>query len=72
MDGHLFNMRLGCSYSGDKNSISDLEVKHRVRDRWRRLDLSITTPGFDIFVYSALACQHTCFLINCAERGLLP
>ena len=64
-------MRLSCAYEGDENSIARLEVEHEVDAQWQPLNLGITSPGFDIFVYSLFHCQHTYFRINCAERRLL-
>ncbi|MGB5258968.1 MAG: hypothetical protein WBO34_00420 [Gammaproteobacteria bacterium] len=65
------NMRLNCTYEGDENTIATLEVEHEVDAQWQPLDLRVTTPGFDIFVYAVFHCQHTYFRINCAERKLL-
>jgi len=70
MKRHI-NMRLKCRYEGEKNTISRLEVEHEIDREWQALDLDVTTPGFDVFVYAMLHCQHTYFRINCAERGLL-
>lgn len=64
------NMRLKCRYEGEKNTILQLEVEHEIGGEWQVLDLDVTTPGFDVFVYAMLHCQHTYFRINCAERGL--
>jgi hypothetical protein len=64
-------MRLKCTYEGGKNAIGGLEVEHQVDARWQPLDLSVVSPGFDIFVYALFHCQHTYFRINCAERGLV-
>ena len=71
MTNRHINMRLKCHYEGEKNMISRLEVEHEVGHEWKVLDLDATTPGFDVFVYALLHCQHTYFRINCAERGLL-
>ena len=65
------NMRLKCRYEGEKNAISRLEVEHEIGREWKTLDLDVTTPGFDVFVYAMFHCQHTYFRINCAERGLV-
>ena len=68
-DRHI-NMRFGCTYAGEENSIAGLEVEHQIEGEWQPLELAVTSPGFDIFVYSLLHCQHTYFRLNCAERGL--
>lgn len=65
------NMRLKCRYEGEKNTISQLQVEHEIGREWKVLDLDVTTPGFDVFVYAMFHCQHTYFRLNCAERGLL-
>ena len=71
MSERNFNMRLKSTYEGDTNVIASLEVEHRVKGQWQSLDLSIASPGFDIFVYAIFACQHRFFRVNCAERRLL-
>lgn len=65
------DMRLRSTYEGEKNAIADLEVEHAVDQQWGPLELSVLSPGFDVFVYAMLGCQHTFFRINCAERNLL-
>ena len=71
MSERNFNMRLKSTYEGHNNIIASLEVEHRVKDEWQPLDLSIASPGFDIFVYAIFACQHRFFRVNCAERKLV-
>ncbi|MGI9319531.1 MAG: hypothetical protein ACR2QW_19535, partial [bacterium] len=39
-------------------------------DGWMPLDLQLKTPGFLIFVYSFLMCQHTYFRANSNESRL--
>ena len=70
MKRHI-NMRLRSAYEGEKNAITVLEVEHEVDQQWGPLELSALSPGFDVFVYAMLDCQHTFFRINCAERKLL-
>lgn len=65
-----FHMRLQCRYEGSDNSVAGLSVDQRVGDRWQPLALGLRSPGFDIFVYAILTCQHMYFRVNCAERGL--
>ena len=69
-DRHI-NMRLRCAYTGEENTIAELEVEHEIEGGWQEFGLAVTSPGFDIFVYSLLHCQHTYFRLNCAERGLI-
>jgi hypothetical protein len=71
MSEREFSMRLKSTYEGDANTVSRLEVEHKVDGEWKPLDLGIESPGFDIFVYSIFTCQHMYFRANCAERGLL-
>ncbi|MDX2457607.1 MAG: hypothetical protein QNL87_08880 [Gammaproteobacteria bacterium] len=70
MSERNFNMRLRSTYEGDTNTITSLEVEHRVKGEWQPLDLGVASPGFDIFVYAVFACQHQFFRVNCAERKL--
>lgn len=71
MSKRNFSMRLKSAYEGDTNTVSRLEVEHRIDGQWRPLDLGLTSPGFDIFVYAVFTCQHMYFRVNCAERGLV-
>jgi hypothetical protein len=64
-------MRLKGMYEGDSNTVARLEVEHKVDGQWRPLELGPGTPGFDLFTYAVLTCQHMYFRVNCAERGLL-
>jgi len=64
-------MLLQCHYTGDKNNVDSLHVEHLVEDEWQELDLNIKTPGFDIFMYAILTCQHTYFRLNAEKYGLV-
>ena len=64
-------MLLQCHYTGDENDIDQLHVEHLVENNWQKLDLNIYTPGFDIFIYAILTCQHMYFRNNAAEYGLV-
>lgn len=70
MSERNFHLRLRCAYEGDANQPAVLDVEHRVEGGWQPLDLNPRTPGFELFVYAVLACQHQYFRVNCAERGL--
>ncbi len=70
MSERNFNMRMRTTYEGDKNTIANIVVEHRVKSEWQPLDLGLTSPGFDIFVYALFTCQHMYFRVNCAERRL--
>ena len=71
MSDLTFHMRLKCNYTRDTNDVDTLSVEHLVDKDWRQLDLSIASPGFDIFMYSILTCQHMFFRLNAAERNLV-
>jgi len=66
-----FLFRLSCSYEGDDNRITDMQVSRQADGEWVAFDLDILTPGFDIFCYALLTCQHTYLRLNCAEKGIL-
>jgi len=70
MSDRHFQLRLHCRYAQPDNAIAGLQVEQHTVDGWRPFVLNQLTPGFDIFVYSMLTCQHTYFRLNCAERGL--
>jgi len=70
MSEFTFQLLLQCRYSGDENKIEQLHVEHLVDDQWQELDLNISSPGFDIFMYAILTCQHMYFRNNAAEYGL--
>ena len=71
MSDFTFQMLLHCHYIDDENTIDQLHVEHLVDDNWQELDLNINSPGFDIFTYAILTCQHMYFRNNAAEYGLV-
>jgi uncharacterized OsmC-like protein len=66
-----FSMRMRSTYEGDNNAVASLDVEHQLEGRWQPFEIGLGAPGFDIFVYAVLACQHLYFRANCAERGLM-
>ena len=70
MSERNFNMRMKTIYEGSTNTIAKVEVDNKVDNQWQPLELGLTTPGFDIFVYAVFTCQHMYFRVNCAERNL--
>ena len=64
-------MILRCNYTGDDNDVSQSTVEHLVDGDWHELTLSTDSPGFDIFLYAILTCQHMYFKNNAAEYGLV-
>ncbi len=71
MSGFTFQMIMRCQYSGDQNKVDSLHVEHLVDDEWRELILDTYSPGFDVFIYSILSCQHMFFRNNSTEYGLV-
>ena len=71
MSNLTFQMLLHCQYSNDNNDIDQLVVEHLVDDSWKKLNLHTGAPGFDIFIYAILTCQHMYFRSNAAEYGLV-
>lgn len=70
MERHIFQMRLSSTYA-DENRIDELEVEHLEDDEWKSLELGTLTPGFLIFTYAVLTCQHMFLRANALERNLL-
>jgi len=71
MAEHRFQLRASFVYGGEDNSIEKLTAEILTDEGWNPLDLNLSSPGFLIFVYSFLICQHTYFHANCTESGLL-
>ena len=70
MNERSFRLRQFCRYEDPDNSISGLEVEVLADGQWETLDLNVHTPGFLLFVYTILTCQHRYLRSNCAEKGL--
>lgn len=71
MSHHPFQLRTLFDYSGDNNNIDQINAQVWSDSGWNSLEIDNSSPGFLIFVYSFLICQHTYFHANCSERGLL-
>lgn len=71
MTGHAFQMQLECRYEQPHNTVAGLQVKHLVKGAWEDFELSFAQPGFLIFVYAILNCQHLYMRTNADERGLV-
>lgn len=71
MTTRSWTLRIRCHYEGAKNSITSLDVEQR-NDKGDFVPLVIgnNSPGFLIFVYSILSCQHLYMYVNAAERGV--
>lgn len=60
-----------CRYRGDENAVESLQVYRDEKGTRQPFELGLLTPGFEVFCYALLTCQHTYLRLNCAERGLL-
>jgi hypothetical protein len=70
MPAHPFQLRARFRYSGDDNHLDVIGAEVFTDAGWAPLEIGNTSPGFLIFVYSFLICQHTYFHANCTENGL--
>lgn len=66
-----FQIRLTCRYEALENSIVEMSAEQLDEGRWREFMLDASQPGFLIFVYAILNCQHLYMRENAAERGLV-
>jgi hypothetical protein len=66
-----FQMRLSCRYEQPENKVAELSVETVVDGEWRGFNLDFQQPGFLIFVYAILNCQHLYMRTNATERGLV-
>jgi hypothetical protein len=64
-------MRLECRYRQPDNKVAELRMQILEKGDWKPFTLSAEQPGFLIFVYAVLNCQHMYMRTNAAERGLL-
>ena len=71
MSDHPFQLRASFDYSGGNNNIDQISAQVWSDNSWNSLEISNASPGFLIFVYAFLICQHTYFRANCNERDLL-
>jgi hypothetical protein len=67
---HDFHMQLSCRYQQPDNSVTDLAIQNLAEGQWCDFNLDFGQPGFLIFVYAVLNCQHLYMRTNAAERGL--
>jgi hypothetical protein len=68
MNERSFRLRQFCRYDDPDNNIANLEVEVMADGRWEPFDLNVHTPGFLLFVYTILTCQHRYLRTNCAEK----
>ncbi|NCF36231.1 MAG: hypothetical protein GWP56_07560 [Gammaproteobacteria bacterium] len=71
MSGHSLELRASFRYSGDDNHLDQIDAEVLTDQGWKPLQIENSSPGFLLFVYSFLICQHTYFHANSTERSLL-
>jgi uncharacterized OsmC-like protein len=71
MSERRFRLRLACRYSRPDNTIAELAVEICEDGDWKPFELTLLSPGFQMFLSAAFSCQHLYFRTNCAERGLV-
>lgn len=71
MSGHSFELRAAFRYSGDENHLDQIDAEVLTDQGWKPLQIQNSSPGFLLFVYSFLICQHTYFHANSTERAML-
>jgi hypothetical protein len=69
MPQHQFEMRLSCRYQGADNTPVDPVFELMTEQGPEPFALGFSTPGFLVFVYAVLNCQHLYLRVNAAERG---
>ena len=70
MSGHSFELRAALRYSGDDNHLDQIDAEVLTDQGWKPLQIENGSPGFLLFVYSFLICQHTNFHANSTEHAL--
>ncbi len=71
MSDHSFELRTAFRYSGDDNHLDQIDAEVLTDQGWQPLQIDNSSPGFLLFVYSFLICQHTYFHANATEHALL-
>ena len=71
MKERRFQFRQTSSYRAPDNDIEGLDVELLVKGKWEKLDLNLRSPGFLVFCYGIMVCQHTYMRVNAKERGLI-
>ncbi len=71
MSTRHFHLRLKARYEGEKNDINDLQVEVLKKGQWDKLDLSVRSPGFLLYINALFSCQHLYMRTNAAERKLI-
>lgn len=71
MNEQHFHLKLQATYQGEKNAIDSLQIKILKDDQWKNLELSIRSPGFELYINGLFSCQHLYMRTNAAERNLI-
>ena len=66
----IFRMQQSCDYQEPDNMVASLQVRMLQDDEWKAFDLNVGSPGFLVFVYALLSCQHMHMRLGCVDRGL--
>jgi uncharacterized OsmC-like protein len=70
MSERIFRMQMVCGYQEPDNMLASLQVKLFEDDEWKAFDVNAGSPGFLVFVYAVLSCQHMHMRLGCVDRGL--
>jgi uncharacterized OsmC-like protein len=70
MSERIFRMQMSCGYQEPDNMVASLQVKVFEEEEWQAFDLNVGSPGFLVFVYAVLSCQHMHMRLGCVDRGL--
>ena len=66
-----FQFRLHSSHHGPDRQSEDVVVEFLTdAGEWQSQELSLTMPGFRLYLISLLLCQHVYLVANARERGL--
>jgi hypothetical protein len=71
MDQRVFQFRLRSSHPAPERATSGLVVEFLTpAGLWEPQQLSLTMPGFRLYLISLLLCQHTYLVANARERRI--
>jgi len=71
MSNRRFHLKLKATYQGEQNAIDTLQLQVLKGDQWENLELSIRSPGFQLYINGLFSCQHLYMRTNAAERKLM-
>jgi hypothetical protein len=71
MPERLFQFRLHSSHHAPDRQSEDLRVEFLTdAGEWQPQELSLTMPGFRLYLISLLLCQHVYLVANAREKGI--